>query len=47
MRLTGYADLFGVNPGKKINFYVNSNGPTKYKVEIMKMINGDTNPRGS
>lgn len=46
MRLTGYADLFGVNPGKKINFYVNSNGPTKYKVEIMKMINGDTNPRG-
>ena len=40
MRLTGYADLFGVNPGKKINFYVNSNGPTKYKVEIMKMING-------
>ena len=24
MRLTGYADLFGVNPGNKIKFYVNS-----------------------
>jgi len=46
MRLTGYADLFGVNPGKKIRFYVNCDGPKKYKVEIMKMINGDTNPRG-
>ena len=46
MRLTGYADLFGVNPGNKIKFYVNCNGPEKYKVQIMKMINGDTNPRG-
>jgi len=46
MRLTGYADLFGVNPGKTIKFHVNCNGPKKYKVEIVKMINGDTNPRG-
>jgi hypothetical protein len=46
MRLTGYADLFGVNPGNKIKFYVNCNGPEKYKVQIVKMINGDTNPRG-
>jgi N,N-dimethylformamidase len=46
MRLTGYADLFGVNPGKKIQFYVNCDGPSKYSVEIMKMINGDTNPKG-
>lgn len=46
MRLTGYADLFGVNPGNKIKFYVNCNGPEKYNVQIMKMINGDTNPRG-
>ena len=46
MRLTGYADLFGVNPGKKIRFYVNCDGPKKYKAEIVKMINGDTNPRG-
>ena len=46
MRLTGYADLFGVNPGKKIRFHVNCDGPKKYKAEIVKMINGDTNPRG-
>ena len=46
MRLTGYADTFGVNPGKKIRFYVNCDGPKKYKAEVMKMINGDTNPRG-
>lgn len=46
MRLTGYADLFSVNPGKTIRFYVNCDGPEKYNVEIMKMINGDTNPRG-
>ncbi len=46
MRLTGYADLFGVNPGKTIRFYVNCDGPAKYDVQIMKMIHGDTNPRG-
>ena len=46
MRLTGYADLFGVNPGKKIKFYVNCDGPAAYDVQIVKMIHGDTNPRG-
>ncbi|MBN9281071.1 MAG: LamG domain-containing protein, partial [Hyphomicrobium denitrificans] len=46
MRLTGYADRFGVNPGSKIKFYVNCDGPKKYKVEIVEMINGNPNPRG-
>ena len=46
MKLTGYADLFGVNPGKTIKFYVNCDGPKEYDVEIMHMVNGDTNPRG-
>lgn len=46
MRLTGYADLFGVNPGKTIKFYVNCDGPKQYDVKIVKMIHGDTNPRG-
>ena len=46
MRLTGYADKFGVNPGGKIKFYVNCDGPSEYKAEIVQMINGDTNPRG-
>ncbi len=46
MKLTGYADQFGVNPGKNIKFYINCDGPKEYKVEIMHMVNGDTNPRG-
>lgn len=46
MRLTGYADKFGVHPGDTIKFYVNCDGPKKYNVEIMHMIHGDTNPRG-
>lgn len=46
MKLTGYADKFGVHPGDKIKFYVNCDGPADYKAEIVQMINGDTNPRG-
>jgi N,N-dimethylformamidase len=46
MRLTGYADKFGVHPGEKIKFYVNCDGPAEYKAEIVQMIHGDTNPRG-
>lgn len=46
MRLTGYADLFSVNPGKTIKFYVNCDGPKTYQAEIVQMIHGDTNPRG-
>lgn len=46
MRLTGYADKFGVHPGDTIKFYVNCDGPAEYKVEIVQIINGDTNPRG-
>ena len=30
MRLTGYADKFSVNPGSKIKFYVNCDGPSAY-----------------
>ena len=46
MKLTGYADKFGVHPGDKIKFYVNCDGSANYKAEIVQMINGDTNPRG-
>ncbi|KQZ19127.1 N,N-dimethylformamidase large subunit [Mesorhizobium sp. Root552] len=46
MRLTGYADKFGVHPGDKIKFFVNCDGPSEYTAEIVQMINGDTNPRG-
>ncbi|MCQ0988040.1 LamG domain-containing protein [Jiella marina] len=46
MRLTGYADKFGVHPGDTIKFLINCDGPSEYKAEIVQMINGDTNPRG-
>lgn len=46
MRLTGYADKFGVHPGETIKFHVNCDGPKKYNCQIVKMIHGDTNPRG-
>ena len=46
MRLTGYADKFGVHPGDTIKFYVNCDGPAEFKAEVVQMINGDTNPRG-
>ena len=46
MKITGYADKFSVHPGDTIKFYVNCDGPAEYKAEIVKMINGDTNPRG-
>ncbi len=46
MRLTGYADKFGVHPGDTIRFHVNCDGPKKYDTQLVKMIHGDTNPRG-
>ena len=46
MRLTGYADKFGVHPGDTIRFHVNCDGPKSYDAQLVKMINGDTNPRG-
>ncbi|MCW0182359.1 MAG: LamG domain-containing protein [Zavarzinia sp.] len=46
MRLTGYADKFSVHPGGKIKFYINCDGPAKYDASIVRLINGDTNPRG-
>ncbi|SNB78804.1 N,N-dimethylformamidase [Arboricoccus pini] len=46
MRLTGYADKFSVHPGELIRFYVNCDGPSAFRAEIVEMVLGDTNPRG-
>ena len=46
MKITGYADKFSVHPGDTIKFFVNCDGPAEYQAEIVKMIHGDTNPRG-
>ena len=46
MKITGYADKFSVHPGDTIKFFVNCDGPAEYQADIVKMIHGDTNPRG-
>src|ERR1700721_127813 len=46
MKITGYADKFSGHPGDTIKFFVNCDGPAEYQAEIVKMIHGDTNPRG-
>ena len=40
MRLTGYADKFGVHPGDTIRFHVNCDGPKSYNAQLVKMIHG-------
>ena len=43
--IVGYADRFSVQPGESIKFMVSSELP-RYRVEIVRLIHGDTNPRG-
>ena len=45
-RITGYTDKCAVTPGEDINFYVHSEFNEKYKMDIVRLINGDTNPEG-
>ena len=42
----GYADRLSVAPGENVAFMVSSE-PQKYRAEIVQLIHGDTNPRGS
>ena len=46
MRLTGYADKFGVHPGRQDQVLRQLRRAGRIQAEIVKMINGDTNPRG-
>ncbi len=43
--LTGYSDLLSVEAGKTIRFMV-STGEPSYRMDIVRLIHGDTNPRG-
>ena len=43
--IVGYADRFSVQPGESIKFMVSSELP-QYRAEIVRLIHGDTNPRG-
>ena len=46
LRITGYTDKCSVTPDEELNFYVHSEFNEEYKVDIVRLINGDTNPDG-
>ena len=46
LRATGYTDRCSVAPGDKITFYVHSEFNEPYRADIVRLINGDTNPEG-
>ena len=46
MKITGYPDRIYVRPGERIEFKVNCDGPKSYRADIVRLINGDTNPDG-
>lgn len=46
MRITAYADKWSVQQGERIRFYVNCDGPTEYDAQLVKLINGNTDPAG-
>jgi N,N-dimethylformamidase len=45
MRVVGYADRLSVQQGETIRFMVSSELP-RYRADIVRLIHGDTNPRG-
>lgn len=46
MRITAYADKWSVEQGGHLNFYVNCDGPQEYAAQLVKLINGNTDPAG-
>ncbi len=42
----GYSDQISVKPGERIRFMVSVEGATRYRAEIVRLINGDANPDG-
>ena len=46
LRITGYSDQCSVEPGDEITFYVHSEFGEPYQSDIVRLINGDTNPEG-
>ena len=45
MKVVGYSDRLSVQPGETIKFMVSSELP-RYRADIVRLIHGDTNPRG-
>jgi N,N-dimethylformamidase len=45
-RILGYADRWTVQPGETISFKVSSELPGKYRARLLRVRNGDSNPKG-
>lgn len=45
-RIYGYTDRISVTPGGRVRFMVSCDGPERYRADIVRLINGDTNPAG-
>ncbi len=43
--LTGYSDRLSARPGETVSFMVSTDAPT-FRVEIVRLLHGDTDPRG-
>ena len=46
LRVTGYTDKTAVTKDEEITFFVHSEFGESYKSDIVRLINGDTNPEG-
>ncbi|CAN5874159.1 hypothetical protein BH10ACT9_BH10ACT9_49570 [soil metagenome] len=46
LRLTGYGSKWSVEQGDTVDFFVNCDGPSSYRAELVKLIHGDTHPSG-
>lgn len=46
LRITGYSDKCSVRPGDEVTFHVHSEFEEDYRVDIVRLIHGDTNPDG-
>ena len=42
----GYSDRISVSSGQRIRFMVSAEGGTSYRADIVRLIRGDTNPKG-
>ena len=46
IHIQGYSDQISLQPGDRINFMVSVQGTSSYHADIVRLINGDSNPAG-
>jgi N,N-dimethylformamidase beta subunit-like, C-terminal len=44
--LHGYSDRPSAAPGERIRFFVSAEEPGRYRADVVRLVNGDTNPAG-